>query len=341
MPWNGARADWISAGLEFTRLERTLVSPLGPAYRLHPMEAGRHPARALPRPAPWLASVCIALLCLVWGSTWVVIQEGLDDLPPLTSAAARFGLAGAAMAVLARCLREREGGADPRWWLWMTLGCGNFALSYGLVYTTETVLSSGLVSVLWGVFPMMMAAIGHWYLPGERLRAPQALGFAVGFAGLALVFATDVRSFGPGALPAALLLMLSPFVSALGTALVKRHGMAASSLVLNRNGMLVGALGLGVAALLLERGAPARWSPTAIGSVVYLALVGTVATFGLYFWLLRTIDANRMSLIAYVTPAVALTLGNLVRDEPVRPTTLAGSGLILAGVVLVVRGKRR
>jgi drug/metabolite transporter (DMT)-like permease len=305
------------------------------------MEATSEGARALPRPAPWVANACIALLCLVWGSTWVVIKEGLEDLPPLTSAAARFGLAGAAMALLARVLREREGGGDPPRWLWLSLGLLNFALSYGLVYFAETVLASGLVSVLWGVFPMMMATIGHWYLPGERLRPAQAWGFVVGFVGLVVLFARDVPSFGPRALPVALLLMLSPFVSAVGTALVKRHGASSSSLALNRNGMLVGALGLALAALLLESDVPAHWSRAAIGSIVYLALVGTVATFGLYFWLLRTVDANRMSLIAYVTPAVALTLGNLVRHEPVQAATLAGSGLILAGVVLVVRGKRR
>jgi drug/metabolite transporter (DMT)-like permease len=305
------------------------------------MDATTDTTRALRRPAPWVATACVGLLCLVWGSTWVVIREGLDELPPLTSAAARFSLAGAAMVLLTRALRAREGGGDPPRWLWLCLGSLNFALSYGLVYFTETILNSGLVSVLWGVFPMMMAAIGHWYLPGERLRARQALGFVVGFAGLVVLFATDVRSFGPRAVPAALLLMLSPFVSAIGTALVKRHGATSSSLALNRNGMLLGALLLAAAACLLERGAPARWSGAAVCSVVYLALVGTVSTFGLYFWLLRTIDANRLGLIAYVTPAVALTLGALRRGEPVHSSTIAGSGLILAGVVLVVRGKHR
>jgi drug/metabolite transporter (DMT)-like permease len=305
------------------------------------MQTATDATPALRRPAPWVATACVGLLCVVWGSTWVVIREGLDDLPPLTSAAARFSLAGAAMVLLTRALRAREGGGDPPRWLWLCLGGLNFALSYGLVYFTETILDSGLVSVLWGVFPMMMAAIGHWYLPGERLRARQALGFVVGFAGLVVLFLTDVRSLGPRAVPAALLLMLSPFVSAIGTALVKRHGAASSSLALNRNGMLFGALLLAAAASLLERQAPARWSGAAVGSIVYLALVGTVSTFGVYFWLLRTIDANRLGLIAYVTPAVALTLGSLVRGEPVRSTTIGGSALILSGVVLVVRGKRR
>jgi len=305
------------------------------------MDAATDTTQAMRRPAPWVATACVSLLCLVWGSTWVVIREGLDDLPPLTSAAARFSLAGAAMAVLTRALRAREGGGDPPRWLGLCLGGLNFALSYGLVYFTETILNSGLVSVLWGVFPMMMAAIGHWYLPGERLRARQALGFVVGFAGLVVLFLTDVRSFGPRALPAALLLMLSPFVSAIGTALVKRHGATSSSLALNRNGMLFGAVLLAAAALLLEHHAPAHWTGAAVGSVVYLALIGTVSTFGLYFWLLRTVDANRLSLIAYVTPAVALTLGSIVRHEPLHASTLEGSGLILFGVVFVVRGKRR
>jgi len=299
------------------------------------------PVRGGPaRPRRLVSALAIALLCLLWGSTWVVIKGGLDDLPPLTSAAARFALAGAAMALLARSFRDREGGEDPPTWLWLFLGCFNFGLSYGLVYFTETHLPSGLVSVLWGVFPMMMAAIGHLFLPGERLRGRQWLGFVLGFAGLVVLYATDVRSFGPAAVPVALLLMLSPLVSAVGTALAKRHAARVSSLALNRNGMLTGAVVLGAAALLAERDAPATWTGPAVLSVVYLALAGTVATFGLYFWLLRTTDANRMSLIAYVTPAVALTLGALVRGEAIGATTLAGSALILGGVVLVVRGRR-
>ncbi len=67
------------------------------------------------------------------------------------------------------------------------------------------------------------------------------------------------------------------------------------------------------------------------------ALVGTVLTFGIYFWLLRYAAANHLSLIAYVTPAVAIFLGWAVGGEAVGVSTLAGTGLILAGVYLVVR----
>jgi drug/metabolite transporter (DMT)-like permease len=197
------------------------------------------------------------------------------------------------------------------------------------------------VSLLWGVFPMMMAFASHFWLPGERLGTRQWLGFGFGFVGLALLFFTDLRNFGAQGVPAALVLFLSPLVSTVGNILVKKHGAKVNSVALNRNGMLLGGAVLGAVALLAERGADAHWTRGAIASIAYLALFGTVLTFGLYFWLLRFVDAHKMSLIAYVTPAIALTLGPLVRHEPLTQNTLAGAACILCGVVLVVRKRHR
>jgi drug/metabolite transporter (DMT)-like permease len=78
-------------------------------------------------------------------------------------------------------------------------------------------------------------------------------------------------------------------------------------------------------------------SPHALGSVAYLAIVGTVVSFGIYYWLLRYVAASRLSLIAYVTPAIALWLGWAVGDEPLAQSTLAGSALILLGIALALR----
>jgi drug/metabolite transporter (DMT)-like permease len=296
------------------------------------------PTRA---PSKAVINLSLALLCLLWGSTWIVIKAGLRDLPPFTSGAARFVVAGAAMSVLAATLGRREGGARPPMWLWITLGVCNFAASYGIVYRTETVLPSGLVSLLWGVFPLLMALSSHLFLPSERLHGVQWLGFVLGFAGLAVLFLTDLREFGPAGIPAALFLFVSPLVSVVGNTAVKARGGGVNSLALNRNAMLLGAALLCVLAASLESDLEARWTPRALASVAYLALAGTALTFGLYFWLLRFVDAHKMGLIAYVTPAIALLLGKAVDDEPVTRHTLAGAGCILAGVVCVVRGGHR
>ena len=104
--------------------------------------------------------------------------------------------------------------------------------------------------------------------------------------------------------------------------------------------MLVGALLLIGSALLFERDADVRWTGTAIASVLYLALAGTVVTFGLYFWLMRFAPAYQLSLVAYVIPVIALTLGALVGNEPVGLQTIFGTALVLIGVGFVYTGRR-
>ena len=293
------------------------------------------------RPSEALINLLVALLCLIWGSTWLVIKTGLKDLPPFTSAGVRFAIAAAVMIGLAPLLAKREGGGKPRAWLWIVLGSLNFGASYGLVYYSEQTLPSGLVSVLWSVFPLLMAASGHLFLPGERLGPRHWAGFVLAFAGILVLFRTDVTAVGPEAVGVALLLLLSPTVSVVGQTAVKRYGEGTSSVLLNRNGMCLGAALLLGAGWLFERDASFAWTRPALISIVYLALVGTVLTFSLYFWLLRYAASYRLSLIAYVTPAVALTLGWLFGGEPMTRATLAGSALVLAGVVLAARKSRR
>jgi len=290
-------------------------------------------------PGPWTVRLSIALLCLIWGSTYLVIAEGLEDLPPFLSAGVRFSLAAVVFAALAPRLARREGGERPTLGLVLAMGVCNIGCGYGLVYWSETRLPSGLVSVLWAIFPLMMALAAHRWLPSERVNRRQYAGFLVGFGGVVALFLTDVRTLGPEAVPAAALLLLSPLSYAVGTTAIKRHGEHTSSVYLNRNGMAVGAAVLLSLSLLFERGAEVRWTPSAVGSILFLALVGTVVTFGLYFWLMRYAPAYLLSLIAYVTPALALLEGATLADEPVTANTWLGTGLVLAGVGIVRLGR--
>lgn len=290
----------------------------------------------LPTPAPRLAaSLAIALLCVVWGSTWYGIRVCLEDQPPLTSAAARFLIAACAMAVLAPLLRRREGAPPPKTWLWCTSGLTNFAGCYGILYVAELVVPSGPAAVLWGVFPLLMAASGALFL-GERLGARQIAGTLVSFAGIVTVFGGGLGDIDSGNLGHSLLLMLSPLVACVGTTLVKKHGSKTSSVLLNRNGMFLGAGALGLAAALLEDPASATWSTRGVLALLYLALFGTTMTFGIYFWLLRTTPASRLALITYVTPVVAMLIGAIAGDGTMDANAWVGTALVVLGIVLVV-----
>ncbi len=291
-------------------------------------------------PGKRLTLALVGVLCGIWGSTYLVIHEGLADLPPFTAAAARFLIAGAVFALVARPLSRFEGGAPPTLFLVAIVGVLNVAIAYAVIYWCETVLPSGLVSLLWAVFPLLLALLARIWLPEERLGARQWTGLAVGFAGMALVFATDLVAVGPAAVPAGAVLLLSPLAAALGNLTVKRYGAGTSSVLLNRGGMLLGGVLLGVLALATEDLGVARWTPMALASVAYLSLVGTVVAFGLYFWLLRYAPAHQLALIAYVTPVLALILGATFAGEPVGLHTVAGAALILGGVALVLRKHR-
>ena len=289
---------------------------------------------------PAVAAGCISILCLVWGSTWHAIKFGLEDVPPFTAAAARFAIAAMVMAaVVVPLFGTREGGSRPPLWLSASVGSMQFFCSYSIVYWSEQHLPGALVAVLWATFPLMMAWGGRTHL-GEPLRPVQAIGFAFGFAGVVALFLTDLVVSGTQAVVAAFILLLSPLVTTVSTIILKKHGSGFSSLRINRDGMVVGAVLLTLAAWLTENDADVQWTTRAIGIVLYLSLLGTCLTFGLYFWLMRRMSASRLSLVAFANPCVAVILGTLI-GEPITAWTIAGSSLVVMGVVLVVKPGRR
>lgn len=296
------------------------------------------PAPMSPSPRSWRETALIALLCAVWGSTWWAIRVCIAEQPPLGAAALRFLLAGAAVAAAGPLLRRVDRGLAPPAWLWLAAGTLNFGASYGILYVAEQSVPSGIAAVLWAVFPLLMAASGALWL-GERLTMRQSAGFLVAFAGICTVFAGDFGDAeGHGApLAAGLLLLGSPLVSAIGTTLIKRWGQGRSVFELNRNGMFVGALLLAAASLLRGESWSSTWSAPVVAATLYLAVCGTAFTFASYFWLLQRMPANRLSLISYVTPVLAVLLAAAVGDGALTAAVAAGTALVVAGIALVVR----
>jgi len=127
-------------------------------------------------PSGALVFALMALIALLWGSTWLVIKQGLESLPPLFSAGVRFVVAGVVMALIAPWLVKREGGGRPPWSAILAHAFCQFVLNFALVYVSETVLPSGLVSVLWSIFPLSMSLTGHFVTKAERLVGRQWLG---------------------------------------------------------------------------------------------------------------------------------------------------------------------
>src|SRR5262249_30696447 len=133
------------------------------------------------------------LLCLIWGSTWVFIKLGLDDWPPFTFAALRFLLASAILWAVVLSRRIPLPRARRDWAMMAGLGFIAFALNFGLIFWGESRIPSGLTAVLQSTIPAFGLVIAHHYLPGERITLARLIGVALGIAGVAVIFADQMR----------------------------------------------------------------------------------------------------------------------------------------------------
>jgi drug/metabolite transporter (DMT)-like permease len=289
----------------------------------------------VPRSLVW----CLyAALVVIWSSTWVVIKIGLEDVPPLLGAGIRFAIAGAGLLALARVL-GRSLRTDAG--LAALLGLLPFAAAYGLIYWGEQYVPSGLAAVLFGVMPLYSAGIAAVALADEPLRARLVAGIAVAVGGLALAFGESL-ALGDArwALLAATACALAPLATAVGNVAIKRRGQRLDPIALNGWAMLGGsALLLAVSAPAEDWGA-AAWSAQALGSVAYLAVIGSALPFVTLTVLLRQLPAVTVSYITLLLPFGALAFGAALYDERVTAAAVAGA-LLVAGGLAIAQWPRR
>ncbi len=288
------------------------------------------------------ALAAFLLLTLVWGTTWAVIRVGLAGIPPFTGVALRFAVAGGLLLGLALHRRVPLGRSRRERALWVMNGTLSFCVTYSVVYWCEQYLPSGLTSVLFATNPLMVAALAHFVLPGERLSGGAVAGLLLGLAGVAVIFSDDLRLLGGEQVrTAAAVMLVSPAVTAVSSVAIKRWGAGVHPLSLAAVPMLFCAVVMAPVALVAERRLPVVLDGRSLAALVYLAVFGSALTFTVYYWLLARVSATRTSLISYLIPIVAVAIGAAAFDEPLRPRLVAGSALVLAGVVLVTALRRR
>ncbi len=279
-----------------------------------------------------------ALLILIWSSTWVAIKIGLEDCPALLGAGIRFAAAGLVLLAVS-AIRRRSLSTDAL--LAAVLGLFPFALTYGLVYWGEQYIPSGLAAVLFGVLPLYVALLGAAVLPDQPLRARVILGVLVAIGGLALAFMESINLGDEElALAGAAALAVSGIGAAVGNISLKLRAGELDAVVLNGWGMLAGGVLLLVASALGESWGEAAWSGDAIGSIAYLAVVGSAIPFVGLTVLLRHISAQAMSFLAMLLPFGALVFGALLYDESITARALGGAALVAAGL-LIAQAQRR
>ncbi len=277
------------------------------------------------------------LLSIIWGSTWLFIKLGLQDLPPLTFAGIRFVIAASILLLLVRLRRIPLPRERRDWTLIVVTGLLAFTLNYGLLFWGEQRTSSGLAAILQTIIPAFGLVIAHYHLPDERITWLKLCGILMGVCGVVLIFSDQMSVEGPSAFWGSVAIVVGAFCVAYSNVLVKSRAHHLDPAILAAGQMSVGLVPLLLVGIAAE-GNPLkfRWTPLAVASLLYLALVGSSLAFLLFYWLVRHMEVTKTMLIALVTPLVAVTLGMIVLDEKLTWRIATGGVCVMAGIGLIV-----
>ena len=277
------------------------------------------------------------ILCLIWGTTWFFIKVGLEDLPPITFAAARFVLAVLILAVVI-FLRKIPLPATVRDWKLLALtGVLQFSINYSLVFWSEQHISSGLAAVLQAMISVFGLALAWVHLPNERITKLKIGAVLLGICGVAVIFIEQLQINSLLAFAGCAAIVIGAYAAAHGSILVKAYGGNLHPATMVFGQMVCGILPIIIYAVSVE-GNPLRlnWSWRAIICVLYLTIFGTIAAFWLYYWLLSKIESTRAMMISLVTPLIAVVIGGIFLGERLPVQTFFGGILILGSVGLIV-----
>ncbi len=278
-----------------------------------------------------------AIVCIVWGTTYLGIAIALETVPPLLLTGTRFVVAGLIMLAIARFRgetvpRDRKTLANLALIGFLMVGVGNLAVVWA-----EQWVPSGLAALLVATAPFWMAIIELFRKSGERISVQSGIGMLLGFIGVALLVTPrgSGGAFGLYFLLGALAIQVGGICWQLGSAHGKynlKHVPLLSSAALQ---MLFGGAIVTVAGLAIGEAPRFALTPRTFAAMAYLTIFGSVIAYSAYVFALAHMRTTHTSLYAYVNPVVAVFLGWLILSEPLTAVSVLAMVVILAGVALV------
>lgn len=281
------------------------------------------------------------LVVLIWGSTWIAIYWQLGTVPPLASVFYRFTIAAMLLLPMLKLFNK----VQPVTWtdhrFFVLQGCCLFSFNFICFYVATQYIASGLASVVFSTATLFNAANNLWFW-GERPGARTYIAAVLGVAGLVMLFWSEVstETWSSNTLRGFGLAVLGTYFFSLGNMVsVRNSRQNLQPLTTIGYSMLYGVVIL--AAAMVVTGTPLTWDdrPLYIGSLFYLAVVGSVLAFTAYLTLVERIGANKAVYATVMFPVVALTLSSFFEGYQWRPVGVVGLALVLLGNVFILGPK--
>ena len=273
-------------------------------------------------------------IILIWSTTPLTIQWSTQGTSFSFAVLARMVIGLATAIVLLIAGRTRFPLHARALSSYIVGGFGLFS-SMALTYWSARYIHSGLISVTFGLSPLMASVMATFLLGEKAITLWKVVGMVLGVSGLGVIF-LDGSSLGGTHFTVGLtVLLFSVFFYSACLVWLKRIGDDSPPLATT-----VGALGVALPLFAVlwwsaEGSAlPATIPPRALAAIAYLGVFGSVIGFALYYYVIKHLDASRIALITLMTPVVALLLGHWLNGETVGLRLWIGTAMILGGLSL-------
>lgn len=298
-------------------------------------EAAHPPAR----PLNFFAISIMLLLCLSWGINNVMVKLALTEVPPLMQAVAR-SVGGFLVILIASYARgiplfRRDGTLKAGLVMGTVFALEFVAIFFGLLYTTAS------RAVIFMYTAPFFVAFGAVNLLGEKLRGDQWAGLALAFVGMVIAIGVPQADVDGRVILGDLLLILGAVGWAGTTLIFKMSNLAkvpAEKTLIYQTGVSAPLLALG--SLMLGETLTQMPGVVALASLAYQTVWVVGVTFLLWYMLMKTYPASKLSAFTFVTPLFGVAAGHIVLNEPISVTFAVAVAFVIAGLFLVNRPRR-
>ncbi len=297
------------------------------------------PPHALLRPA---IALPFLLVGMIWGSTWFVITTQIHGASAHWSVTWRFALATPAMFALALAMRKPLAMPRRAHGLALAMGLFQFSGNYNFVYLSELYLTSGIVALLVGLMLVPNALLGRALL-GQAITPRFMLGSLVALAGITLLLANEAEGAPLGSdVGLGVLLALAAMMSASVANVIQAGPSGRDVALVSLLGwsMFYGTLIDAAIAWVLAGPPVLPTEPLYWAGTGWLAIVGSVITFPLYFDLVRKLGAGRAAYNGVLVIVIAMLISTLLEGFKWTALAVAGGALAMLGLLIALRAKQ-
>jgi drug/metabolite transporter (DMT)-like permease len=286
-----------------------------------------------------IAYLALAAVCIIWGTTYLVLRIGVTQFPPFLFSMIRFLAAGPILILFMLTIGKAP--LPDRKILFNQAVCGLLMVTLGIsmVGWAEVYISSGVAAIVCSMMPIWTVLINVLFTKDEKPNWLIVLGLAMGLAGIIMIFGEHLTEFSNANYTKGIVLTFAANLCwAIGSIWIKKKNQDSNPFMNAGLQMFFGGLFLIPFSLLLDDYSKVQWNNEVVFSLSYMVLIGSVSAYACYSYAIKKLPMTLVSLYAYINPIVAVILGWLVLNEKLNFQIALAIMVTVTGIYLVNRG---